>query len=84
MASGVGTTRSADSTREHHNNPIISQRSIGRQAEGITILDVDARHSHGASRTHIEVQLPSGVQLRISCGIESLEAILTALQRSVA
>lgn len=32
----------------------------------------------------IEVQLPSGVQLRISCGLESLEALLTALQRSVA
>ncbi len=32
----------------------------------------------------IEVQLPSGVQLRISCGLESLEAILAALQRSVA
>ncbi len=32
----------------------------------------------------IEVQLPSGVQLRIPCGIESLEAILAALQRSVA
>jgi transposase-like protein len=31
----------------------------------------------------IEVQLPSGVRLRISCGIESLETILSALQRSV-
>jgi hypothetical protein len=32
----------------------------------------------------IEVQLPSGVQLRIPCGIESLETLITALQRSVA
>jgi hypothetical protein len=32
----------------------------------------------------IEVQLPSGVQLRIPCGLESLEALLNALQRSVA
>lgn len=32
----------------------------------------------------IEVQLPSGVRLRIPCGLESLEALLTALQRSVA
>ena len=32
----------------------------------------------------IEVQLPSGVQLRIPGGIESLETILVALQRSVA
>jgi transposase-like protein len=32
----------------------------------------------------IEVQLPSGVQLRIPCSIESLETILSALQRSVA
>ena len=31
----------------------------------------------------IEVQLPSGVRLRISCGIESLETILSALQRCV-
>jgi hypothetical protein len=31
----------------------------------------------------IEVQLPSGVQLRIPCGLESLETILVALQRSV-
>jgi hypothetical protein len=28
--------------------------------------------------------LPSGVQLRIPCGIESLETLITALQRSVA
>jgi hypothetical protein len=32
----------------------------------------------------IEVQLPCGVQLRISCGLESLETLLSALQRSVA
>ena len=32
----------------------------------------------------IEVQLPSGVQLRIPCGLESLETLITALQRSVA
>ena len=32
----------------------------------------------------IEVQLPSGVRLRISCGIESLKTILSAFQRSVA
>lgn len=32
----------------------------------------------------IEVQLPSGVQLRIPCGLESLETILSALERSVA
>lgn len=31
----------------------------------------------------IEVQLPSGVQLRIPCGLESLETILAALQRSM-
>ena len=31
----------------------------------------------------IEVQLPSGVQLRIPVGTESLESILTALHRSV-
>lgn len=37
----------------------------------------------GPATPVIEVQLPSGVQLRIPVGIESLETILAALHRSV-
>ena len=37
-----------------------------------------------AARSAIEVQLPSGVQLRIPLSMETLEHLLTVLQRSVA
>ena len=61
-----------------------SQQHFAFPAEGSVFSDIGASHSHRDGTPVIEVQLPSGVQLRIPGGIESLETILVALQRSVA